>query len=216
MPGARFKVNVRKAFVLCLLCGSLLGQCAEGQDRTIRFAGEVAQGLTYRKDIGHGLDFVLKPLPAPQSGDFTGWTIEVSPQGRQPDPVCRDFVWVGTPPYRFWNPRYLSTEYGVTAQEAVHISPREFNFVLNCDDFKTERQRVDRVLWPYSYSKKDVEDSLAKLGTSPQGSGQLWIKDSKYTPGDKSSDPVKLGAIHWIKFEVEIKFPEDSRRSSKP
>lgn len=198
------------------MCGAFLSQCADAQDRTVRFFGEVARGLSFRKDIGHGLDLVLKPLPSPESGDATGWTIEVTPQGRQPDDECRDFVWVVTPPYRFWNPRYLSTEYGKLAQEVVRTSPREFNFVLNCADFTVERQRVDRVLWPYSYSKEDVDDSLAKLGTSPHGTGRLWIKDSKYTPGEKSGGSVKLGAIHWIKFEVEIRFPEGRNRDRDP
>jgi hypothetical protein len=216
MSAARSKVNVRKAIVLWLLCGSLLDQCAEAQDRTLRFAGEVARGLTFRKNIGRGLDFVLKPLREQGPGDPNGWTIKVSPRGSSPDSKCDDFVWVVTPPFRSGNPRYLSTEYGNTAQEAVGNSPREFRFVLNCEDFKTEYSRVERVLWPYNYSEKDVEESLAKLGTSPTGTGLLWIKDSKFRPGEKSTEPVKYGEIHWIKFEVEIKFPEDSRKPPKP
>ena len=209
-------MSVKKALILWLLCGLLLSWHAEGQDRTIRFAGEVARGLSYRKNIGHRLDFVLTPLRGPPSGGLTGWTIQISPQDSPPDPECTDYLWVVTPPYRFWNPRYLSTEYGKTAQEAVGISLRDFNFVLNCDDFRIERKRVERVLWPPTYSKEEVDNSLAKLGTSPKGAGRLWIRDSKYTPGDKSTSPVIFGAIHWIKFEAEIKFPEDRQEQSKP
>ncbi len=189
------------------IIASLLSLNAGAEDRTIRFSGEVAQKLAFRKDIGHGLDFVLKPLNEKHYGVLNGWTIEVEPQGKYSDPECTDYLWVVTPPYRFWNHRYLSTEYGNTAQDVVAFSPREFSFVLNCDDYKIERQRVDRVLWPYTYSKDDVDDSLAKLGTSPHGTGRLWIRDSKYTSGDKTTNPVKPGEIHWIKFEVEIKFP---------
>lgn len=205
---------MRKAIVLWLLCGSLWGQCADGRDRTLRFAGEVARDQTFRKDIGRGLDFVLTPLKEPPSGGLTGWTIQVSPHGRPPAPECTDFLWVVTPPYRFWNHRYLSTEYGNTAQEAVAMSPREFNFVLNCEDYRIERQRVGQVLWPSS--QQELEKALTKLGLLPQGTGRLWIKDSKYTPGEKSTDPAKIGAIHWIKFDVEINFPEGLPRNSKP
>jgi len=201
-------MKVTKSLVLWLLCGSIFGQCAEGQNRTIRFTGEVAQDLSFRKDIGNGLDFVLAAISDKMPPELTGWHITVSPHTPAGDDECRDFVWVVMPPYRFWNPRYLSTEYGKPAQEAVGISPREFNFVMNCNDFKTERQRVERVLWPHSYSKEDVDDALAKLGTSPHATGRLWIKDSKYTPGDSSPNPVKLGEIHWIKFKVEITFPD--------
>jgi hypothetical protein len=205
-------MNARMAFGLWVLCWGLLAQYAGAQDKTIRLFGEVAQGLTYRKSIGRGLDFVLSPDS--MGGSITGWTIQVTPHGKPPDPDCTDYLWVITPPFRFWNHRYLSTEYGNTAQEAVGFSPRDFNFVLNCADYKTERQRVDRVLWPYTYSKEDVDDSLAKP-MPPHGTGRLWIKDSKYTPGDKSANPVTLGEIHWIKFEVEIRFPEESKREKK-
>ena len=192
-------MNARKAIVLWLLCWALLGVRAEGQNRAIRFAGEVAQGLTYHKDIGHKLDFVL--TPASMGGGITGWTILISPQGQTPNPECRDFAWVVTPPFRFQNVLYVDTSYGTTAQEAVRISPRDFNFVLNCDDYNAEYSRVERVLWPSTYPKEEVDDALAKLGTTPHGTGRLWIKDSKYTPGEKSTDPAKLGAIHWIRFE---------------
>ncbi len=209
-------MRVLHCVVVWILFGSLLGQCNERQGRTIRFAGEVARGLAFRKDIGHGLDFVLKPLLASQSGDVTGWTIQISPHGPPTDTECKDYLWVVTPPFRFWTHRYLSTEYGKPAQEAVAMSPREFNFVLNCHDYKTERQLVQRVLWPYTYSMEDVDDSLSKLGTTPHGTGHLWILDSKYTPGEKSTDPAKIGVIHWIKFEVDITFPEGQAKNRKP
>ncbi len=203
----------RMVFGLWLLCWGLLAQYAEAQDKTIRFSGEVARGLSFRKDIGRGLDFVLSPDS--MGGGITGWTIQVTPQGKPPDPECTDYLWVVTPPFRFMNARYLSTAYGFTAQEAVAMSPRDFKFVLNCDDYKAERQRVERVLWPANFRKEEVEAALVKLGSIRHGTGSLWIKDSKYTPGEKSTDPVKLGEIHWIKFEVEIKFPEESKREKK-
>ena len=133
-----------RILITSLLCGGLLTQAGAAQDKTVRFWGEVAQGLEFRKSIGRGLDFVLKPDT--MGAGITGWTIQVSPHGNPPDPKCTDYLWVVTPPFRFWNHRYLSTEYANTAQEAVSFSPREFNFVLNCEDFLKERRQLDLVL----------------------------------------------------------------------
>lgn len=198
---------MRRAAVLWLPFIASLNLSAGSQDRAITFAGEVSQGEAFWKSIGHGLDFVLTPSSA-ERGAISGWTMEVSPQGRPADPQCTDFVWVVTPPYRFQNARYLDTSYGTTAQDAVRASPREFNFVLSCADFKTERERLDRVLSPYMYSKKDVDEALAKLGSSPVGKGRLWIEDYRIAPGQKSAAGVDLGVIRWIGFKVEIKFPD--------
>ncbi|MGD0458665.1 MAG: hypothetical protein ABSC21_13090 [Terriglobia bacterium] len=203
---------MRRVTILWLLFFTQSSLSAASQDRSITFSGEASEGQTFRKSIGNGLDFVLMP----SSGWSTGWTIEVSPQGKPSDPECNDFVWVVTPPYRFQNSRYLDTEYGIIAQEAVRRSPREFSFVMSCADFMMERRRVDRVLWPYTYSKQEVDDALAKLGESPLGKGRLWIEDSKITPGHESGSAEELGAIHWIKFRVEITFPAGSPHHPKP
>jgi hypothetical protein len=194
---------MRKVTILWLVCLGLSSLSATAQDRSLTFTGEAVEGQTFRKDIGRGLDFVLEPNP---DGD-TGWTIKVSPQGKPADPECEDFLWVVTPPYHFQNVRYLDTQYGIPAQDAVRNSPRDFSFVLNCADYETESKRVDLAIYSNGATKQEVDDALAKLGTSPTGEGRLWIVDSKITPGHDSSDGEGLGAIHWIKFKVEIKFP---------
>ena len=214
--GTRHEGSVKRAAILWVFLVALASLSSGAQDHSISFSGEVSQGQTFRKSIGHGLDFVLMPLPEPQSGDLTGWTIAVSPQGRSSDPECKDFAWVVTPPYRFGNALNLDTQYGKTAQEAVRASPREFSFALNCSDSKTEHKRVERVLWPYTYSQQDVDEALAKLGSSPLGSGRLWIKRYRITPGKKTEAGTDLGAIHWIKFKVEIKFPARAGQKTKP
>ncbi len=191
--------------ILWLICAVLASPSGGAGVNRISFSGEVSQGQTFRKSIGHGLEFVLMPVSA--GGDITGWTIEVAPQGTPSDPQCNDYVWVVTPPFRFQNARYLDTEYGITAQEAVRASPREFSFVLNCADAKSEQGRLDVVLWPYSYLPRQVDEALAKLGSSPLGKGRLWIEKYRITPGRKSTAGVELGVIHWIKFKVQLEFP---------
>jgi hypothetical protein len=197
---------------LWLIFLALSSLSAAPQDRLLTFTGEASEGQTFRKNIGNGVDFVLMP----NSDWDTGWTIEVLPQGKPSDPDCEDFLSVATPPYHFQNARYLDTEYGITAQDAVHNSPREFNFVLNLTDCETERKRVELAIYPSNASEKEVDDARAKLGTSPLGTGRLWIEDSKITPGRDTGKPEDLGAIHWIKFKVEIKFPAPPPAHPKP
>ncbi len=187
---------------------------AAPQDRSVTFIGEATEGQTFRKSIGHGLDFVLTPNL--MGGGITGWIIEISPQGTPSDPGCKDFSWVATPPYHFKNVLYLDTAYNTTAQEAVGDSPRVFSFVVNCADFKTEFKRVELVMHHSNASEQEVDEARAKLGTSPLGKGRLWIEDSKITPGQKSDTAKDLGAIHWIKFKVEIEFPATPPLHPKP
>ena len=130
--------------------------------------------------------------------------------------LVRRLLWVVTPPYHFQNARYLDTGYGITAQEAVRDSPREFSFVLNCADYERESKWVELAIYPSDASQKEVDEALAKLGSSPLGQGRLWIEDSKITPGHKSGSMQDLGAIHWIKFRVEIQFPAAPPPHLKP
>jgi hypothetical protein len=203
---------MRRVAILWLVFLELSSLSSASQDNLVTFTGQASEGQTFRKDIGHGLDLVL----IPNSDGDTGWTIEVSPQGKPSDPECEDFLWVVTPPYHFQNARYLDTQYGITAQEAVRNSLRKFSFVLNCADYETESKRVDLVIYPSTASKQEVTDALAKLGSSPLGKGRLWIEDSKITPGHESGAANDLGAIHWIKFRVEIKFPAGPPPHPKP
>lgn len=146
-----------------------LGLAASPDDRRITFTGELSEGQTFRRDIGRGLDLVLEPSP----GETTGWTLEVLPQGKTSGSACGDLLAVAPPPYHFENARYLGTEYGIPAQDAVRNSPREFSFVLNCADFQTESKRVELAIYPSGASQTEVDDALAKLGTSPLGKGKL-------------------------------------------
>jgi hypothetical protein len=199
--------------LLCLVFFALLSLGAVSQDHPLTFTAEVSAGKTFRRSIGHGLDLVL--VPDSTEGSISGWTIEVSPQIKASNPECTDFLGVVTPPLRFGNPRYLDTQYGLLAQEAVARSPREFSFVLNCSDFETERKRLEIVLWPYSYPQKVVDEAMAKWGSSPLGKGKLWIEDSRITPGMETADGSNPGVIHWIRFKVEITFPARPPTSPK-
>ena len=204
---------MRRRTLLLLATFLLLKLPSIAQDH-FSLTGEVSQDQTFRQDIGYELDFLLEPNTM-DPGNVTGWIISVVPHDKPFDPQCNDFVWVVTPPFRFQNARYIDTSYSTTAQEAVQASPREFNFVLNCADFEVEHERVSRVLWPYSHSKKEVDEARAKLGSSPVGKGQLWIQEYWITRGHRSSEGVEVGQIHWIKFRVDIRFPSGKAASAR-
>ena len=189
-----------------VLLSTLCALCGHAQNRNIHFAGQLSRGDKFRKEISKELAFVLVPNTS-DPGAISGWTITVAPLSDHPS-ECDDFVWVVTQPYRSYNARYLDTSYGTTAEEAMKYSPREFNFVLNCPDFKQEEERVNRLLWPYNYTEQQVQEAQEKIGTSRQGKGRLWIRDYKISPAPKPAGDKNLGQIDSISFEVEIELPK--------
>ena len=167
--------------------------CAPG---AICFSGRVSEGDEFRNPLNADLEFMLQP----------GWTIAVVP--KHPEGECDEFASVVNAPYRAHRDLYIDTSYGWTAEEEVSASPREFRFVTNCADYRTESDRLDIVLWPYTATKEKADDALAKLGTSPLGKGRLWITDSKVSHEHDTPDN-KRGKIEWMTFTVEITLPRN-------
>jgi len=165
--------------------------CSPG---AICFSGKVSEGEEFRKTLNTELEFVLAP----------GWTITIVP--KRPEGDCREFASVVNPPYRAHRVLYINMSYGRTAEEEMSDSPREFSFVTNCADYRTEFARLNIVLWGYTSTKQQYEAAEAKLGTSPQGEGRLWITGSRTSHSDDTPDE-KLGKIEWMSFSVEIKMP---------
>ncbi len=182
-----------------------LAAASSAQSRPIRFSGEVNRGQTYTREIRPGLEFLLSPSSVEPDGS-AGWWIGVA---AKTDGVtgCDDLAWVATPPYRSYNARYLDTSYGTTARKAVAHSPREFSFVLNCADYKTEERWVTRLLWPNNSTEKELSEAREKLGASPLGKGRFWIRDSRIVRAQDSPRGADSERIDWIRFEVEIELP---------
>jgi hypothetical protein len=167
-------------------------RCSAG---AICFSGQVAAGEEFRKSVNTEMEFVLAP----------GWTIAVVPE--RPEGDCQEFASVVNAPYRAHRALYINTTYGWTAEEEVSVSPREFSFVTNCADYRTEYERLIILMWPYAATARNYDEALAKLGTSPLGKGRLWITDSKTTHASDTPDN-KTGRIEWMKFAVEIILPQ--------
>ena len=165
--------------------------CSPG---AICFSGEVSEGEEFRKALNNKLEFVLQ----------RGWTIAVVP--KTPEDNCQEFASVVNAPYRAHRDLYIDMSYGWTAEQETSASPRQFDFVTNCADYRTESERLEIVLWGNNVTQGKYDEAMAKLGTSPLGTGRLWITGSKIThSGDTPNN--KLGKITWMKFSVKIKLP---------
>jgi hypothetical protein len=114
---------------------------------------------------------------------------------------------VVNPPYRAHRALYIDTSYGFTAEDEIASSPREFNFVTNCKDYRTEFKLLSIVLWPYTVSAREADEAMDKLGQSSQGKGRLWITGSQISHGGDTPD-IKMGKVEWMTFSVEIVLPK--------
>ncbi len=181
----RFLVLFLAAF---LFCGAGDRAFAE----PLSFSGRVDKGERYEYPMENGLVFRLLPNSA---GNPPGWVITVAKSDRSRD----DYVWVVTPPYRFWNPRYIDISYGTSAREAAEITPREFYFVTNEADYKTASESVDIILWPNNYKKKEIHDANDKLSGVPRKKGVLTITNAELSPGTDGIQEIRS-----MEFKVEI------------
>ena len=62
-------------------------------------------------------------------------------------------------------------------------------------------------------NQQEADKALADLGTSPQGTGKMWITGSRISHEHDTHDD-KSGIIEWMQFAVEIKLPKNA--SAKP
>lgn len=160
----------------------------------VKFAGEVSYGETFEREFGSGLLFRLSANRVPQT---PGWTIEVRPKNETRPEV--ELVWVATPPYRFFNPRYLDISYGYSARETVAMNERAFSFVRDPRDYDRAEEAVRTLLWPYTFSEEQLKRAEETLKQVPTCQGVLRIVDHRLGP-----DPQASERIEWLKFEVEL------------
>jgi len=178
--------------------GESSAQRAQAEASEVRFSGEVFAGKRFVYDIGHGLAFGLQPLTGDGGG---GWVIEIVPKVQpQGDPV--EFSEIATPPYHFYNDRYLAAAYGYSAKEAAQMTTRKFNFVLSAADEDKANDVVNAMLYPSAISE-DEKARIARESASVQlGHGEFHITHSHVTLG-KGNTPDSIDAL---KFDVVVNF----------
>lgn len=165
--------------------------------QVVTLSGELTAGRSYEHAIGRNLIFrlVLSPVSFGK-----GWDIEIVPKtgaaGGYPE-----YAAIATPPYHLYKPTYLNASYGVTAQQAMAMSPRKFYFVETPADSKAASVVVNTMVYAIDWQaqKESLEASAAGI---PVGVGELKIVRSRITPGRNNED---LGSVDWIKFQVTFK-----------
>ena len=185
--------------ILLLTLLLMAQQAATPSPPVVKFAGEISYGETFEREFGSGLLFRLSASQDPQT---PGWTIEVRPKNETRPEV--ELVWVATPPYRFFNPRYLEISYGYSAREIVAMNERGFSFVRDPRDYDRAAEAVRTLLWPYTFSEEQVKRAEETLNQVPTCQGVLRIVDHRLGP-----DPQTSERIEWLKFEVELCRPSE-------
>jgi hypothetical protein len=189
-------------------CATVKSSFEEGKCILLSFKGEVYDGQAFERSFGEHLLFRLAPR-----GKQYGWYIEVVPEQAE-NHNHLEYVWVVTPPYHFWNPRYVDASYGMSATQAVGASRRDFNFVLNEEQFRKASDLVALAVSSHSLSDKRSQQELEREGQEaaealfkfPVAKGRLTILESKIDDGDER---VSQGYIKWLEFKVELRVPCD-------
>ena len=169
---------------------------------TIRFSGAVSKGQTFEKQIGPDLYFRLVPAEL-------GWTISIGNKIG----VEKNFCGVVTPPYRGINTIHIEGWHFRNSDNSGPNDPgpknvnapqeiREFYFVLNDGDYRKAFDALQILLWPYSFSRQQIDQAQALHAKLPKGNGRLTIRDLKL----HMLDAHKQAGIDAMTFDVEMKF----------
>ena len=102
----------------------------------------------------------------------------------------------------------------MSASEAVRSSPRNFNFVLNEEQYKKAADLVSLAATSHPQSdkksaeefQKESQDAANALFKFPVAKGRLIILKSRIATSDESA---KQGFIKWLKFRVDLRVPCD-------
>jgi len=160
--------------------------------------GSVTAGETYAAPLSPTLVFRLDADTVPANP--SGWTIRVTP----PNAPDTDFSMVATPPYRFANPRYVDTGYGVSAAEALANTPREFAFVATSADHARAMAALEVLLWAYGFTDAQVGSASAALDSLTAYPATFTIEDGE---ASAPTDSRPGGRIEWMAFRLEVCVP---------
>jgi hypothetical protein len=173
-----------------------------GIQRNVRFSGEVLKGQSFERQVGANLFFRLVP-------EELGWSISVGSEAAR-----ENFCSVVTPPYRGMNTLRIegwhfrnSDNSGRNELGPKNVNApqelREFYFVLNEADYRRAFDALQILLWPYSYSKQQIDAAEGAHAKVRKDRGKLMIRDLKLN----ALEPGERAGIDRMTFDVELTFP---------
>jgi hypothetical protein len=162
----------------------------------------VLKGRSFERQIGANLFFRLVP-------EELGWSISVGSKA-----VRENFCSVVTPPYRGMNALVIEGWHFRNSDNSGPNEPgpknvnapqelREFYFVLNEADYRRAFDALQILLWPYSYSKQQIDAAEGAHAKVRKGRGKLMIRDLKLNVLELG----KQAGIDRMAFDVELTFP---------
>jgi len=184
--------------VMMVVAATAFGNAQQSQAPSCRetvVTGHVQRGEAFEAALTDDLMFRLVPQAHPANPQ--GWTIQISPD-TNPD---ADYLMVATPPYRFSNPRYVDTGYGITAEAALAWTPREFAFVAEAQDYEAATESLGVWLWSGTHTQPEVALAQAMVEELPTYRGLFWLEDGETRQPD---DQYPQGVIEWIGFRAEL------------
>jgi hypothetical protein len=176
----------------------LILMAVTAQAQPLKFTGEVKAGKEFRKPIGRGLVWILRP-----GGD--GWRIEVEPEAKSMT-SCREFSTVLAWPLHAHGSNDIDTSYGMSARDAVSTK-WDVAFVLTEADCLQERHCLE-VIEEGDFRRPEYDAAIAQRRSSPLGKATLRILKSKTSSSGELVEGKDLGKIDWIRFVVTITFPK--------
>jgi hypothetical protein len=173
-----------------------------GFQRNVRFSGEVLKGRSFERQVGVNLFFRLVP-------DELGWSISMGSKAAR-----ENFCSVVTPPYRGMNALRIEGWHFRNSDNSGPNEPgpknvnapqelREFYFVLNEANYRSAFDALQILLWPYSYSKQQIDAAEGAHAKVRKGRGKLIIRDLKLNVLELG----KQAGIERMTFDVELSFP---------
>jgi hypothetical protein len=199
-------LTLRRLVCMAVLAGPLMAQ------PRVHIAGTVRAGQAFRKEIGSGLALVLTPIA--DSGEDSGWTIEIQPLDGSDNFVrC-----VTLPLHGPTQADILATQFAtgdnrkLPEAELSDVKKREFQFVLNATD---QKKACDEMAEEAYGKPKTAPDGAVIIGNpgyeeAPLGSGSFLIRTVQLS----DLGPGKHARLDSLSFGVEIALPAGKNRSS--
>jgi hypothetical protein len=179
---------------------TVISPASPGVESVLEFSGEISRGQRFEKVVAPGMLFRLEPY----AGNDSGWDIRLAPD-TEPSPASVDCIGAVSIPSHGSNDLSIELSEEQTAQGVMLRNPHEFDFVPNPSDCKRAWDLNNSIAYRYNQTDQERRELDGKLSEIPNGHGQLKVLDFRLSP---QAEPDKPGAIDWIKFEVDLKFPQ--------
>lgn len=162
--------------------------------------------------MGWGLVLVLTPIP--DSGEDSGWTIEVQPVDGSDNFVrCVMLPLHGPTQADVLTAQFVGPDNKRLSESQLYdVKKREFQFVLNAADQKKACDEMEAEAYG---APKTAPDGTVIIGNPnykepPLGSGSLFIKTARLS----NLGAGKHARLDSLSFEVEITLPANRNRHS--